>query len=162
MSSWIVLYRDYAKLKLSDGTLDHLREEMFKIAQQWDVSNESQVVKFIGNFYGSVYKDVVDYLIEKNEIELFGKLFLAAIEKSDAEEYFDYFEQPDDLELEPLYYKTLFKCFEPVECCDNCLVKVNKEEFIKETGGIFKWVSSSTRYYDFANKILEYAAKLEY
>ena len=161
MSSWIVLDKNYAELKMSDGTLHHLREEMLKIARQWNISGDSLVIKFMDNFYGSTYIEIVDDLIEISEIELFGKLFLAAIEKSNSEGYFDYFEVPDDPELSSFYYRIRRICFEPMECCGECIAKVNSKMFIEKTGGIFKQISSSTRYYDFANKILEYAAKLE-
>jgi hypothetical protein len=160
MSSSIVLDKNYAELNLSTGRLHHFREEMFKIAKQWGIDDKSTVVNFLSHFYGSTYIDIVDELIEKSEIELFGKLFLAAVEKSDSEGYFDYFEIPDDTELRSFYYQMMRICFEPTDC-DCCIAKVNSKMFIEKTGGIFKEGTNSQRYYEFANKILEYAAKLE-
>jgi hypothetical protein len=154
--------RNYAKLKLSDGTLYHLKEVMLNLARQQGISSDSSVIKFImDEFYGSIYIDIVDDLVEKLEIELFGKLFLAAIEFSDAKGCFNYFEIPDDPELESFYYSVRRTCFEPADCCDYCIAKVNSKMLIEKTGGIFKQVNYSAEFYGFANKILEYAAKLE-
>ena len=162
MSSWIVLDKNYAELKMNDSVLGHLREVMLKISKEWNVSDESPVIKFINTFYGSIYLEIVDDLIEKSNIELFGKLFLAAVKNSDSEGYFDYFVAPTDPKLQSLYYNTLLRCYDPIDCCENCIVRVNREMFLRETGSIFKEDNYSAEFYELGNKILEFAQKLQY
>lgn len=131
MSSWIVLDKDYAELKVSDSALDRLRQNMLIIAKRWNVNSESSVINFIELFHGSTYLDIVDDLMNKSEVELFGKLFLAAIKKEDHE---------------------MCDTYIPTQAEVDDLIRDYHECYISEF---------SKHLYDFGNKILEYAAKLE-
>jgi hypothetical protein len=146
MSSYIVIH-GHPKFKISESKLDKLREDLLEIAQAWNIDPQSSVIKFIKWFHGPTYLDIHKDLKTKENIELFGKLFLAAVKKADTEGYYDYVEEPLDPELRAYYYKVLF-CYMKPYGKEPLGYKLDVDLFMNETGDKFKRATMSHRFYD--------------